>query len=386
MEKIDLAAEENIFESVIMLKNISANLKSYLKNLPRSFFSPPFSDILFVNEGMDWVTSWEIREIAGILKKLDIPTRHSGPIPLSLPRQSLFFANKYVVLNNPGRYLKAGSRIAFPYYHGRPETGEPLFVTCYKNLCRYHHKITRIQVTNTKMRELILESGIDPWKVLLIPIGINPDYFKRQTPSTRTQMREKYKIPVQATVIGSFQKDGIGWGEGENPKLTKGPDVFLEVLRILKNRIKDLFVLLSGPARGYVKQGLHRLHIPYNHIYLEDYRHIGELYQCLDLYIIFSREEGGPKAVLESMASGIPLITTKVGQAIDLVEHGENGWMVEVGDTEGLAYWAEKALADTDQLESIGRAGLRTARLNSYEQQTDLWSAFFEGFIATSQA
>ena len=109
-------------------------------------------------------------------------------------------------------------------------------------------------------------------------------------------------------VIGSFQKDGKGWGEGNEPKLIKGPDV-----------------LLTGPARGYVKTGLESLKIPCKHLYLQDYREIGKYYQALDAYLVTSREEGGPKGVLESMASGIPLISTRVGQAQDLVKQGING-------------------------------------------------------------
>ncbi len=50
--------------------------------------------------------------------------------------------------------------------------------------------------------------------------------------------------------------------------------------------------------------------------------------------MIASRQEGGPKAALEAMATGVPLVTTRVGQAADLVEDGANGWMVEVEDVE----------------------------------------------------
>ena len=37
-------------------------------------------------------------------------------------------------------------------------------------------------------------------------------------------------IPEDYTVIGSFQKDGKGWGEGLKPKLIKGPDILLKQL------------------------------------------------------------------------------------------------------------------------------------------------------------
>ena len=43
------------------------------------------------------------------------------------------------------------------------------------------------------------------------------------------------------------------------------------------------------------------------------------------------------------MASGIPLVTTRVGQAQEIVVHGTNGWMVDVGDAEALAEWVYSA-------------------------------------------
>ena len=152
-------------------------------------------------------------------------------------------------------------------------------------------------------------------------------------------------------------------------------------MNVLKKSIPNLFVLLSGPARGYVKKGLEAKKIPYKHIYLKNYPQIGELYQCLDLYIIASREEGGPKAILESMASGIPLVTTKVGQAMDLVKHGKNGWMVDVEDVEGLSFWAEKALQDSAKLVKVLEQGYATSILNSYQSQKNLWETFFHGFV-----
>jgi glycosyltransferase involved in cell wall biosynthesis len=231
------------------------------------------------------------------------------------------------------------------------------------------------------MQNLILATGIDSAKVFLIPIGINPDFFSPQTPASRQVSREKYGIPQSAVVVGSFQKDGDGWGEGLTPKLIKGPDVFLQSADILKKSVPELFVLLSGPARGYVKKGLEELRIPYKHVYLEHYPQINELYHCLDLYIVASREEGGPKAILESMASGVPLVTTRVGQAMDMVVHGANGFMVDVEDAEGLAFSAQRILSDSDLRQSTVANGLRTMRRHTYTAQMPLWQKFFAGFV-----
>ena len=358
-------------------------MKELFRNLPYSLPKRAYTDILFVSDGANWVLNWEMKEIRKIAGEIGISTRAIRGIPFGLPRQSFFFPSKYM-LRQIQRYALAGTRIAFPYFHGYPDSGEPVAVECYENLKRFHHKISRIQVSHSRMRDLVLSVGIDPSKVFLIPIGINIDFFQRQTYESRKAMRDKHGIPQQAIVLGSFQKDGIGWGEGTTPKLIKGPDLFLKAVRILRESFTEIFVLLSGPARGYVKRGLERLKIPYKHIYLNDYPQIGELYQCLDLYIISSREEGGPKAVLESMASGIPLITTRVGQAMDLVEHGKNAWMVDVDNADGLAHWAKKALTDTLALQEVVANGIRTAQANTYEAQIGFWKKFFQGFVKTN--
>lgn len=132
--------------------------------------------------------------------------------------------------------------------------------------------------------------------------------------------------------------------------------------------------------------GLKRIRVPYKHVYLDSYPDVGRLYQALDVYIVASRQEGGPKAVLESMASGVPLVTTRVGQAMDMVKHGVNGWMVDVEDHEGLAHWSLHALQRPNDLPGILDSGLATARENSYESQLPLWRDFFTGFVEPNRA
>jgi len=126
---------------------------------------------------------------------------------------------------------------------------------------------------------------------------------------------------------------------------------------------------------------LEKIGVPYLHKFLEDYTEIGHFFHALDLYIISSREEGGPKAVLESMASGIPLVTTRVGQAMDLVKHGKNGWMVESEDVDGLAHWAKYVIDNSSSLNDILNLGKQTAKENSYPAQVPLWQEFMKGFV-----
>jgi glycosyltransferase involved in cell wall biosynthesis len=197
----------------------------------------------------------------------------------------------------------------------------------------------------------------------------------------RAEARGRLAIPDEAFVVGSFQKDGVGWEEGLEPKWIKGPDVLVETLGLLRERIPGLHVLLSGPARGYVKSKLARRQIPYTHRVLESYADIAKLYAAIDAYVVPSRQEGGPKGVLESMAAGVPVVSTRVGQAADLIRDGENGWLVDIEDVEALSGRLTAIATKRVDLSRVSAAGLATAAENSYEAQVPLWRAFFDGFV-----
>lgn len=352
-------------------------LTSTLGYLVSSCLSRPFTKLYLLSDGADWVLSWEIRETARIAASLGIYQEVINTTAVF--KQCVFYADKRVLLH-PCRALY-GRRVAFPYFHGDPSLGDPTSLAYFNGLSRLHPHISRIQVSHSRMRDVVLESGIAPNKVHLIPIAVNNTLFTASDAANKRLARERFQVPKSAFVVGSFQKDGVGWGEGMQPKWIKGPDVFLSAVERMKAEIHELFVLLSGPARGFVKQGLRELGVPFKHIYLKNYQDIGELFHCLDLYIIASREEGGPKAVLEAMASRVPLVTTRVGQAADLVIHGENGYIADVGDSDGLAHWAMAVASDRAAQQRVCEAGLRVAKANTYEAHTKLWHAFFQDFV-----
>jgi glycosyltransferase involved in cell wall biosynthesis len=360
-------------------------MKRIVKTVTRSILEmvsqgwEPYSRLMLAGDDAGWVLDWEMREVRRIARHLGIRLA-SSRWRNRAAQQSIFFASQFFLLNDG--WLNMSHRVGFSYFHGLPGSGEPLFDRVYEALCEHHRSITRIQASHKQMRDLILQSGIDPEKVHLIPIGINLDFFPMRGFDEKRHVREELGIPHSAFVIGSFQKDGVGWGAGDQPKLIKGPDVFLSTIKALKASIPELYILLSGPARGYVKQGLEEMRVPYQHLYLEAYPKIGKLYKALDLYLVSSRQEGGPKAVLESMASGVPIISTRVGQAADLIAHGQNGWLADIEDVSALVHWSEVVygLGDSD-LAPILAKGHSTGEANSYTSQIPLWAAFMKGFV-----
>jgi glycosyltransferase involved in cell wall biosynthesis len=344
-----------------------------------SSYWSPYSHLILAGDSAGWVLDWEIRELRRIAENLGIRTVSRFWNHSATP-QAIFLASQFFLADD--NWLNIPHRIGFSYFHGLPNTGYKNFDVIYAGLHRNHEYLTRIQVSHTEIRDAILETGIDPSKVHLIPIGINLSFFHYRDAELRNQQRARLGIPDGAFVIGSFQKDGNGWKEGLEPKLIKGPDIFIQTLETLKPSIPELFILLTGPARGYVKKGLERLGIPYKHLFLKSYPDVGQLFSALDLYLVTSRQEGGPKAVLESMASGVPLITTRVGQAMDLVNHGKNGWMVTVEDVDGLAHWTNYVHQNQGiKLENVLAQGRATAEENSYTAQLPLWRNFMNGFV-----
>jgi glycosyltransferase involved in cell wall biosynthesis len=294
-------------------------------------------------------------------------------------RQCVFLSSHFEALTP--RWLDSSHRLATAYLHGRLGTpGAPEFDDAFETLRRNPDRLSRVQVTHDEMRKVVLAAGVEPARVFQIPIGIDLENFPLVTAELRAAARRELDLPGSAFVVGSFQKDGVGWGEGLEPKLVKGPDVLVEALERLHRVVPELHVLLTGPARGYVRRELERLGIPYRHALAASRRELARAYHALDVYLVTSRQEGGPKAVLESLATGIPLVSTRVGQAQDLVVEGENAWLVEVEDAEGLALRAAEAREGVDVR---GReAGRATAERYALEHLDEDWARLLDGFVA----
>jgi glycosyltransferase involved in cell wall biosynthesis len=128
------------------------------------------------------------------------------------------------------------------------------------------------------------------------------------------------------------------------PKLIKGPDLLLDAVERLRGDL-PVVVMLTGPARGYVKQGLERLGVPYIHRYVQSHADLVECYHALDLYFVSSREEGGPMGLMESMASGVPVVATPVGMAPDLIVDGISGGLADTCSGEEIAHKARTLVA-----------------------------------------
>ena len=81
------------------------------------------------------------------------------------------------------------------------------------------------------------------------------------------------------------------------------------------------------------------------------------------------------------MAPGIPLVTTRVGQAHELVANGRNGLLVEVDDAEAIARAVLRVPEDRAVAQKVRAMGRRTSEQHSYECLDELWSVLLDTFV-----
>ncbi len=313
--------------------------------------------IIHIVDGSDWV----INRVGGYIN-IGVVSRG---LRCELDTSPRFYFNSIIHFGSIHTFANGGfcadnisNKLIVTIFHGNRNINSQMSSGIDK-LLAYKNKLSRIVVSNSIMKERLISWGVKEEKLALIPIGVDITCFRPTTVERRERLRNDLGIPGDAVCIGSFQKDGNGWSEGLEPKLIKGPDIFVEAVTRLSKKYK-IHCLLTGPARGYVKKRLEAEGVPYTHHFLKNYFEIVDFYNCTDICLVTSREEGGPKALMESMATGVPLISTRMGMAPDIIKNGENGCMVEVDDIKGIVRCADVILADIEARNRMINNGLQT--------------------------
>ncbi len=201
-----------------------------------------------------------------------------------------------------------------------------------KVVCSIYHidfdKFTDLDVTEFKERDAFVDyyhvisentklqlSSLTTKKIISIPFWINQNNWHYI--EDKRKLKNKYKINEKYYLIGSFQRDSEGH-DVNLPKLSKGPDRFIEVVKHI-NKEKKVLVVLTGKRRNYVINALKENGIEYKYFEMVNIEKLNELYNVLDIYIVTSRVEGGPQAILECAITKTPIISTDVGVAKEIL-------------------------------------------------------------------
>ena len=204
-------------------------------------------------------------------------------------------------------------------------------------------KYARVVAVSDEVRQRLLKAGVRDEKIRMVRNGIDLRPFAGAAPSLRDP-----STPGGALLIGLVGR--LAW--------EKGVDVFLKAaVRVLGEFRNATFVVVGeGPDQGKLEQLIDELGIRASVSMLGRRDDMPSVYASLDVMVSSSRQEGLPMAILEGMASGLPLVATAVGEVPTVVQDGVTGLLVPAEDVERLATSILELLGDAAKRKRFGAA------------------------------
>jgi hypothetical protein len=207
-------------------------------------------------------------------------------------------------------------------------------------------KANVVHTVSTHMENSVKRFGVKNTKV--IPNGVDTLLFK---PRNKNKLRAKYEIPNNKYVIISHSR--------LTPK--NGLDILIKAVSRLPDKDQVLVLLVGGgeqeeELRNLVKKL--RLGRFVKFLGYKERKITAELLSLADMFVRPSCQEGFGIAFLEAMASGLPVIGTKVGGITDIVKDRSNGMLVGSEDVTGLLETIKIVLNDAVLRTKMGDKGL----------------------------
>lgn len=190
---------------------------------------------------------------------------------------------------------------------------------------------------------------IDPASIAYCPNGIDPAACVAERAGARAEARGMLQIAPDAPVLLSIARFG--------PE--KAPEAMLDVFaRALAERPESHYLIAGSQMTGDEMMGaMVRERGLEGHVHLLGARKdVAALFSCADAFLLPSRFEGFPNVLMEAMAAGLPVVASHVGGVPDLVRHGEDGFLHQVGDVEAMAESVVALFADAALRRRLGHA------------------------------
>jgi glycosyltransferase involved in cell wall biosynthesis len=205
-----------------------------------------------------------------------------------------------------------------------------------------------------------LAVGADPQRLSCEPNGVDVQVFQPRAPDSDrpAALRAELGIPADAPLVAYVGR--------LSPE--KGPEVFVRSALLVHARHPRAHCVLfgDGPMEASVRSLVQQLDLAHC-VHLAGSRSdMPAVLHGVDITVCSSHSEAMPLALMEAMASGVPVVATRVGGVPEMVEHGHTGWLAERGNFEDIAGRVNALLADEGSRRRMGeRARARAvARMN----------------------
>ena len=210
-----------------------------------------------------------------------------------------------------------------------------------------HRLATHVTAVSHAVAETAVALGAARERVTVIPNGVDLSRFAAPPARSRTDANGN------GVVVGT-----VGCLAPRKDHAT-----LLEALALLAGRACHFRAVLvgEGPERPGLEARARDLGLEGRVGFLGERNDVERLLPGMDVFVLSSREEGIPNALLEAMAAGRPSVATDVGGTSEVMTGGETGWLVPPGSPELLAGALEDAIARPDEARRRGEAARQRA-------------------------
>lgn len=179
-------------------------------------------------------------------------------------------------------------------------------------------------------------------------VGIDTDKFK----NIEDSKEEKRKS------IGINEEDFMVISVGELNK-NKNHQVIIRAIATLSN-VKIKYVICGqGPLETELRELADELRIENQVKFLGFRKNVPELMHAADLFAFPSYREGLSLSLMEAMASGLPVVCSKIRGNTDLIEDGIGGYLVASADIDGFAKYINKLISDSKLRNDLGSFNIK---------------------------
>jgi glycosyltransferase involved in cell wall biosynthesis len=264
----------------------------------------------------------------------------------TLGRLAAAIYNRTTGRDRPTRVVHTYHGHVLEGYFGAGKTR--LFLGIERGLARVTDRI--VAISPRIKRELLDEQRIgraDQYRV--VPLGFDLDGLAAIDDPARARARATLQIPDGCGVVAT-----VG-------RLTaiKQQRLFLDAAQRVAHAHPSAVFLIAGDGelRSELESAAASLGIAGRVRFLGWRRDLETIYGATDVFLLTSRNEGTPVALIESMAAGCAGVSTDVGGVADVIESAEVGLLAPNGDAGALARHVTALLGDADRRRRIGDAG-----------------------------
>ncbi len=197
------------------------------------------------------------------------------------------------------------------------------------------------------------QAWVSDEQIRVIPNGVDTRRFAPR-PEQRRDARERLGLPANSFVIGTV---------GRMVPIKDHPTL-LRAAELLAGRGVDACIVLagSGPELARNQQWVESSATLAGRVrFLGGCDNIPDVLNALDVFVLPSLREGMSNTLLEAMASGLPVVATRVGGNPELVDDDSSGWLFSPGDAAGLAVRLERLAHDAELRRRFGAAARERA-------------------------